>query len=84
MARTERSADLPESGEHRDAAETARPRFGAFAVSSERLGSGVAVVSVAGEVVPNGGARPTITLMGLDRAFALHESRASALGGAGA
>ena len=35
-------------------------------------------------VAPNGGVRRAIELMGLDRVFALHESRASALGGAGA
>lgn len=142
MSRIERSAYLPESGEHRDPAETARPRFGACSVSSERLGNGVAVVSVAGEVdlytsallrralstaleenghglvvdlaecefvdsaalgtlveanarlaqrdrrlaliTPDGGVRRAIELMGLDRMFALHESRASALGGTGA
>lgn len=139
MARIERSADLPENGEGRDAAETARPRFGACSVSSERLGNGIAVVSVAGEVdlytapllsralsaaleanghgivvdlaecefvdsaalgtlveanarlgerdrrlslvAPEGGVRRAIELMGLDRVFALHESRASVLGG---
>ena len=123
-------------------AETPRPRFGACSVSSELVGNGVAVVSVAGEVdlhtapllrralstaleenghgivvdlaecefvdsaalgalveanarlgqrdrrlslvAPDGGVRRAIELMGLDRVFAVHESRASALGGAGA
>ena len=118
------------------------PRYGACLVSSERLDSGIAVVSVAGEVdlhtapllrdalaaaleldgtgvvvdlhacefvdsaalgtlveanahlggrnrrlalvAADGGVRRALELIGLDRVFALHESRASALGGAGA
>ena len=122
--------------------ETDVPRYGACLVTSERLESGVALVSVAGEVdlytapllrgalttaleesgsglvvdlaecefvdstalgtlveanaqlgrrdrrlslvAPDGAVRRAVELMGLDRVFALHESRASALGGAGA